>query len=432
MQGTLNEIDIRSILQLIALGQRTGELFVEAYPVNTHSRFKLIDSFEEENFYPHRELGMIKNTKPIWFVFFVNGKIGYATDNTNSSLIRLQDYLHRYKLKDELNRLKDPALATVNAPEYAYLWQLLEHHIITPDQGRNIIQNMIEETLFDLFSLHQGKFIFEMSSALAPQLTTLEINPLIRKTIKQVQQWKQFHPLIQLPSQCPAITDEHKLKASLEDGAFKSIYRWVDGKTSLRQLSRYFNRDLLTIAKAIYPYLKRGWLQLLDPSSVSPKLPPRQSPETMTPKVLKVVCIDDDLTIGKSVEFILAPQGYEITVLNNPLESLKQVFLIKPDLILCDIAMPELDGYEICSMLRHSNTFKQTPIIMLTGKEGFIDRIRAKMVGSTDYLTKPFGKNELLMLLEKYIGSGLPLDKRSNQLLASPPSATTENHSHSV
>ncbi len=428
MQGTLNEIDIRSILQLIALGQRTGELFVEAYPVSSYSRLKLIDSFEEENFDQNRDLGLIQNTKPIWFVFFVNGKIGYATDNTNSSLIRLQDYLHRYKLKDELNRLKNPALATVNAPEYAYLWQLLEHHIITPDQGRNIIQNMIEETLFDLFSLHQGKFIFEMSSALAPQLTTLEINPLIRKTIKQVQQWKQFHPLIQLPSQCPAITDEHKLKASLEDGAFKSIYRWVDGKTSLRQLSRYFNRDLLTIARAIYPYLKRGWIQLLDPSSVSPKLSRRQSPETMTSKVLKVVCIDDDLTIGKSVEFILAPQGYEITVLNNPLESLKQVFMIKPDLILCDIAMPELDGYEICSMLRHSNTFKQTPIIMLTGKEGFIDRIRAKMVGSTDYLTKPFGKNELLMLLEKYIGSGLPRDQRSNQLLASPPSAITENH----
>ncbi len=65
--------------------------------------------------------------------------------------------------------------------------------------------------------------------------------------------------------------------------------------------------------------------------------------------------------------------------------------------------MPELDGYEICAMLRHSTAFRFVPIIMLTGKEGFIDRVRARMVGATDYLTKPFADTELLMLVEKYI-----------------------------
>jgi twitching motility two-component system response regulator PilG len=68
--------------------------------------------------------------------------------------------------------------------------------------------------------------------------------------------------------------------------------------------------------------------------------------------------------------------------------------------------MPDLEGYEICAMLRKSTAFRQTPIIMLTGKDGFIDRVRARMVGATDYLTKPFGESELLMLLERYIGPG--------------------------
>jgi twitching motility two-component system response regulator PilG len=68
--------------------------------------------------------------------------------------------------------------------------------------------------------------------------------------------------------------------------------------------------------------------------------------------------------------------------------------------------MPHLEGYELCGMLRQSTAFRQTPIIMLTGKDGFIDRVRARMVGATDYLTKPFGANELLMLLERYIGPG--------------------------
>ncbi|WP_339461076.1 response regulator, partial [Nodularia spumigena] len=89
--------------------------------------------------------------------------------------------------------------------------------------------------------------------------------------------------------------------------------------------------------------------------------------------------------------------------LTNPLEAISLIFQLQPDLILCDIAMPELDGYEICAMLRHSTAFQNIPIIMLTGKDQFIDRVRATMVGATDYLTKPFGDTELLMLVEKYI-----------------------------
>ncbi|MHC5729773.1 MAG: response regulator, partial [Nostoc sp.] len=84
---------------------------------------------------------------------------------------------------------------------------------------------------------------------------------------------------------------------------------------------------------------------------------------------------------------------------------LSLVFQLKPDLILCDIAMPELEGYEVCAMLRHSTAFRLIPIIMLTGKDGFIDRVKANMVGATDYLTKPFTDTELLMLVEKYINN---------------------------
>jgi twitching motility two-component system response regulator PilG len=96
-------------------------------------------------------------------------------------------------------------------------------------------------------------------------------------------------------------------------------------------------------------------------------------------------------------------QGYEAISITRPLQALSLVFQLQPDLILCDIAMPVLDGYEICAMLRHSTVFRSVPIIMLTGKDGFIDRVRARMVGATDYLTKPFTDQELLMLVEQYL-----------------------------
>jgi twitching motility two-component system response regulator PilG len=403
MQGTLNEIDIRSILQLIELGQRTGELLVEAYsfPINNTGGDLSSKPFAFGR--PYQETKPKRRAGPFWFVFFLNGKIAYASDSERS-LARLRDYLRRYKANTALDHLELPSIDSINAPEYGYLWALLEKHILTPAQGRSIIQSMIRETLFDLLSLHNGYFVFEVSPALAPQLTTLEIAPLVTKIMKQVQEWKQFHPHIQSPNQCPVITDPMQLHAALPETAFRTLRQWADGKTSLRQLSRYLNRDILTVAKAIYPYVRKGWVQLVSATAHEATTPRWDGEAKGIPQVPRIVCIDDDMAIGKTVEYILQAKGYEVTAIRDPVKALTLVFQSKPDLILCDLAMPELDGYEICGMLRQSTAFRQTPIIMLTGKDGFIDRVRARMVGSTDYLTKPFGASELLMLLEKYIG----------------------------
>jgi twitching motility two-component system response regulator PilG len=407
MQGTLNEIDIRSILQLIELGQRTGELLVEAYP--SIPTLPMAEFWQSLGMMvsPSAKIGSLGQS---WFVFFVNGQIAYAADQHNHSLSRLRDYLRRYRAESELKNLPTLTTANSNAHEYAGLWQLLEKNIITPAEGRSIVECMIHETLFDLLSLHQGAFIFEMGAALAPQLTTLEISPLVRASMKQVQQWKQFHPHIQHPNQYIVIIDHEELKNTLPPEAYQSLSRWAAGKSSLRQLSRYLNRELLMIANALYPYAERGWLQLVDPyPQLSPKSSDlRESQESLKPA--HIVCIDDDLTIGKNVEYILEEHGYQSTLIHDPLEALSRVFILKPNLILCDIVMPKLDGYELCAMLRQSSAFRQIPIIMLTGKETFIDRVRARMVGATDYLTKPFGASELLLLLEKYVS--YPVDLR--------------------
>jgi len=405
MQGKLSEIDIRSILQLIELGQRTGELFVESYPAQPISASSAIGGSD------------VRSPKALaekfWFVFFLNGEIVYAAD-TDNSVARLADCLRRYKVNLDISRSTMLSVAPTNAPEYGYLWTLLEQHRLTPAQGRCIIQNMVHETLFDLLSLHQGSFIFEVSPALSPQLMTLEIAPLLAKIMKQVQEWKQFHTYIQSPDQCPLVADGGSLQQRLSKSTFSTLNQYADGKTSIRQIARYLNRDILTVARAIYPYVQAGAIQLTDPTAEGEDLggfKSGRSREFGLSQVLKpphVVCIDDGRTIRETVEQILRHHDYEATAIENPLEALSLVFKLKPDLILCDIAMPELDGYEICAMLRKATAFRQVPIVMLTGKDGFIDRVRARMVGATDYLTKPFGESELLMLVEKYIGLAKP------------------------
>jgi twitching motility two-component system response regulator PilG len=395
MQGNLNEIDIRSILQLIELGQRTGQLFLETHssPSNGKCGF---DEFAR--YYPCNG-----SRQKSWFIFFLNGGIIY-TASGDSGLSRIGDYLRSYQVKIRLSEVQIASLASLNAPEYGYLWTLVQQNIINPKVARSIIHCLVHETLFDLLLLPQGSFIFEMDSPLAPQLTNVEIAPLMIKIMKQVQEWKLLYPYIQSPDQLPMLVDLPQLRASLPSSTVNQLQRWADGKTSLRQLARYLNREILTVAKAIYPYLKQGWVQMV--YSVTSDFDTHKQDRGLDLEVKqkkRIVCIDDAASICETVESILKTQGYEAIALTNPLEALSQVFYIQPDLILCDISMPELDGYDICAMLRHSTAFRLVPIIMLTGKDGFIDRVRAKFVGATDYLTKPFRDSELLMLVEKYL-----------------------------
>jgi twitching motility two-component system response regulator PilG len=90
-------------------------------------------------------------------------------------------------------------------------------------------------------------------------------------------------------------------------------------------------------------------------------------------------------------------------MINDPVKALMQIMRTKPDLILLDVGMPNLDGYELCSLLRRHPSFKQTPIIMVTGHTGFLDRAKAKLVGASGYLTKPFTQSELVNTVFKFL-----------------------------
>ena len=369
MQGKLQEIDIRSILQLIQLGQRTGELFVEA------------------------------SVSQYWFVFFLNGRIIYASES-DGSVTRLRDYLRRFQAEGALDRVQSPPKASTNAPEYAHLWALLEAHQIDPGRGKQIVGSMIQEVLFDLLSLHQGSFIFESASPLAPQLAAFEIGPLIKGITSQVQEWKKLHPYVQSPDQFFTITNPNALQQSLPPQIYETFQKWSDGNTNIRQMSRYLGRNILTVGKAMYPYIQQGIIQLSEVTQLDGERPVN----TGSDRTPHIVCIDDSMAIQKTVEYILEGAGYKVTSIDNPLKALGQVFLIRPDMILCDVAMPKLDGYDLCAMLRKSTAFRQTPMVMLTGKDGFTDRIKARMAGANDFLTKPFGEKELLTVIESYVG----------------------------
>ena len=111
---------------------------------------------------------------------------------------------------------------------------------------------------------------------------------------------------------------------------------------------------------------------------------------------LKILVVDDSKTIRRTAETLLTKEGCQVFTAIDGFDALAKIADHRPDLIFVDIMMPRLDGYETCSLIKHNKTFRQTPVVMLSSKDGLFDRARGRIVGSEQYLTKPFTKDELL------------------------------------
>ena len=119
-------------------------------------------------------------------------------------------------------------------------------------------------------------------------------------------------------------------------------------------------------------------------------------------QALKVLVIDDSNTIRRSAEIFLKQGGHEVLLAEDGFDALSKVHDYQPHLIFCDLLMPRLDGYQTCAIIKRNARFCSVPIVMLSSKDGVFDKARGRMVGSQDYLTKPFTKDQLLQTVRQF------------------------------
>lgn len=118
---------------------------------------------------------------------------------------------------------------------------------------------------------------------------------------------------------------------------------------------------------------------------------------------LKVMIIDDSRTIRKSAESLLSKEGCEVLTAEDGFDALAKIAEHKPDLIFVDIMMPKLDGYQTCTLIKNNRQFRDTPVIMLTSKDSIFDKARGRIVGSEEYLTKPFTRDDLIQAVTRHV-----------------------------
>jgi twitching motility two-component system response regulator PilG len=132
-----------------------------------------------------------------------------------------------------------------------------------------------------------------------------------------------------------------------------------------------------------------------------------QAPAGMSTGVIsKVLVIDDSNTIRRSAEIFLKQAGHQVVLAEDGFDALSKLSDYQPDLVFCDILMPRLDGYQTCAIIKRNPLFAGVPVIMLSSKDGLFDKARGRMVGSQDYLTKPFTKDQLLQAVQQHRRAG--------------------------
>lgn len=133
---------------------------------------------------------------------------------------------------------------------------------------------------------------------------------------------------------------------------------------------------------------------------------------------IKIMVVDDSKTIRKTAETLLQREGYTVVTAEDGFEALAKIVEHRPDMIFVDVMMPRLDGYQTCALVKNNPDFKQTPVIMLTSKDGLFDKAKGRIVGSDQYVTKPFSKVELLEAVSNHLPTTKAAQANTAQLSA--------------
>ena len=331
-----------------------------------------------------------------WRIYIGQGKLHFA-ENTTGARERLE-----YILKKHVSQLELPAIPLGDSA-YTGICNLWRSEQLTLQEVRQLLSILTEEALTQLLSIPQATIQFERKLGLDPILLNLPIGHALGTSKTLIGRWRNIRNRLPSPLMRIQVKEPEALLSSLalvfpnvlndKQTDFLSLFQTEQSQPpSLYSVAKCLDVDVLDFAEAIYP------LATSDIFSLSP-----YKAESTANKSITIACIDDSKAVQRKVKLTMESAGYKVCGLTEPARAITALARHRPSLILLDITMPELNGYELCGLLRQSAMLKQVPIVMLTGRDGAIDRLRARMAGASDYITKPFNPQELLARVQQYV-----------------------------
>jgi two-component system, chemotaxis family, response regulator PixG len=386
-------------------------------------------------------------TAPSWVLSFRAGRLGWVGGGIEP-VNRWQRNLALANLNlppERLAEVYNPQKTILDANTLA---QLFTEELIDRNQCGELIGRMIVESLFDIiqFSQHSGnRLAYQLVETGAERgqinllMPILEIEPILTKAIQAWQEWGTSGLAVYAPSLFPSIAQSEETDAIVATYHLQQSVMAIDGNRSIRSLAVNNRQSVLEFTSSLLPLLRPGFITLsaqpktkVEPllSVVTPRVerdnsgvpnkfasPDRSGnssgvlsgtiipsvDRTKLDRVPLIACIDDSILIYQALEKILTEQGYHSYGVTDPLKIMPSLIRNKPDFIFLDLLMPITNGYEVCEQIRKTPSLKDIPVIILTGKDGLVDRMRAKIVGATGFLGKPVNAESVIKMLDKYL-----------------------------
>jgi two-component system, chemotaxis family, response regulator PixG len=359
---------------------------------------------------------------PNWYLYFYLGRLVYATGGSH----RVRRWQRAIKqscpnlsVTDLLQSIGNSAEGVSHTIREPWEMQLVGHALgkgkVTLDQAKAIIQASTQEVFYALIEQKKAKLDWQPTDAIAFQpVMVLSIDSTFQSVVQVKQKWQDaglghVQNMIQGFSfdLSPSIVAPDKLQAmvnadALSNDAYQMLTKLLNGHNSLWDLSQRMKRSMVAVMRSLLPLVVDGIVEFSEIPDLASPLSGLGRSNTGVAKKL-IACIDDSPQIGQEMSNILKKAGFEVIIILDPLQGVSTLLQRKPDLIFLDLVMPNTNGYELCTFLRKSGTFQDVPIIILTGRDGMIDRVRAKMAGSTDFLSKPPETAKVLQMVEKYL-----------------------------
>lgn len=296
--------------------------------------------------------------------------------------------------------------------QYHILCLWVEQKKITREQVAKIVRSLMVEALFDITQARQVTYQVKQSSSstqLGMQLALLDAEQVAAEAQELWKAWQAAKVADRSPNAAPVIRQPSQLQANTSANLYQVLSRLLDGQRTLRDLAVQMKRSVVEVTRSLLPYVQQGYIELVDIPDLPAPVPtaaPVMSAEKPASGPL-IACIDDSPLICQSMEKMIKGAGYQFMAINDPLRAIAQLMSRKPALIFLDLVMPNANGYEICGQLRKLSLFKDTPIVILTGQDGIVDRVRAKLVGASDFLSKPADVPTVLGVIRKHLRQGV-------------------------
>ncbi len=382
----------------------------------------------------------------VFFVYLNQGKIVYAT-NSLAPFERLERHLRRLSnqnsnltneiIKQARQSFREVIESYVEIPsDYRGILWLLEEKYLSSQETLTLVRRITREVFESILCLPQDTaYQFTEQSQKLPELCQFELSAYIKQCHSRIEAWQTFTGHINSSYQrLYLVSDNIENITNLTAEQNQTIGKLLKG-LNFRQISALIDKDELIVARILYPSILNNRILVRTPKSPFDRLPAlsfqdannsfnpisnnlaknsqdrreqdnkiefnsKQTIELLG-KRWKIAFVDNSLTIDENFAGLLGSKMFDIYMFNDPMKSFEELIKFLPEIIFIAVDMPNINGYELCELLRSHHDFETVPIIMLSDDQGFVNLNKLKLLGATDILIKPFTQESLLSIVLK-------------------------------